>query len=263
MLHLARRSIDERLRPDRRDTCAVSKENLRFVLDGYERFNAGERAPGLWYWDPEAEDHAAREDPDAAVHRGIEAIARQLESWFTAYPDLKVEPIEAEASGDVVFLWVRFSGHGAASGAADGDGIGSRHHASRRQGYSDRRVLRPGRGAGGRGPARGETGRRPAMTSTVPLGDKQLTRIGLGTNRLTTRPRTASSSRRRSPRRTSTTSTAPTCTRQARASRRSAPPSPPSPTTSSSPPRAATTRAAGSKGFARSWRRASSVCGPR
>jgi ketosteroid isomerase-like protein len=95
----------------------VSQENVKFVLDRYERFNAGERAPDLGYWDPEGEYHAAREDPDSAVHRGIEALTRHFESWFAAYPDLKVEPVEAEASGEAVFLWVRFSGHGAASGA--------------------------------------------------------------------------------------------------------------------------------------------------
>ena len=37
-------------------------------------------------------------------------------SWQEAYPDLKVEILEAEGNGEQVFLWVRFSGHGAASG---------------------------------------------------------------------------------------------------------------------------------------------------
>ena len=37
--------------------------------------------------------------------------------WVDTYPDLTVEPLEARASGDAVFLWVRFSGHGAGSGA--------------------------------------------------------------------------------------------------------------------------------------------------
>jgi len=32
-----------------------------------------------------------------------------------AYPDLRIEILEAKDGGDQVFLWVRFIGHGAAS----------------------------------------------------------------------------------------------------------------------------------------------------
>jgi ketosteroid isomerase-like protein len=95
----------------------VSQTNVEIVLDGYARFNAGEQIPELWFWHPDAEYHAAREDPDSAVHRGIDAIRRQFASWLDAYPDLTVEPLEARGQDDKVFLWVRFAGHGAASGA--------------------------------------------------------------------------------------------------------------------------------------------------
>jgi pimeloyl-ACP methyl ester carboxylesterase len=37
------------------------------------------------------------------------------DAWIEAYPDLRVEPVEAKASGDKVFVWLRFSGHGAGS----------------------------------------------------------------------------------------------------------------------------------------------------
>jgi ketosteroid isomerase-like protein len=94
----------------------MSQEKVKFVLDGYARFNAGERVPELWFFTPDAEYHAAREDPDAAVHRGIDAVRRQYARWVDAYPDLTVEPLEAKGSGDKVFLWVRFSGHGEGSG---------------------------------------------------------------------------------------------------------------------------------------------------
>jgi ketosteroid isomerase-like protein len=95
----------------------MSQENLKFVLDGYARFNAGERKPELWFWNEDAEYHASREDPDAAVHRGIDAVRAQFARWTDAYPDLTVEPLEAKENGDKVFLWVRFSGHGEGSGA--------------------------------------------------------------------------------------------------------------------------------------------------
>jgi ketosteroid isomerase-like protein len=94
----------------------MSQANVDFLRDGYARFNAGERTAGLWFWHPDAEYHASREDPDAAVHRGIDAIRKQFASWVEAYPDLKIEILEAKDGGDQVFLWVRFSGHGAASG---------------------------------------------------------------------------------------------------------------------------------------------------
>jgi ketosteroid isomerase-like protein len=93
----------------------MSRENLEFVLDGYARFNAGERSAELWFYHEDAEYHAAREDPDSAVHRGIDAVRRQVASWVEAYPDLRVEPLEAREQGDMVFLWVRFIGHGAGS----------------------------------------------------------------------------------------------------------------------------------------------------
>jgi ketosteroid isomerase-like protein len=95
----------------------MSRQNVDFVLGGYARFNAGDRIPDLWFWHPDAEYQASRDDPDSANHRGIDAIRKQFASWIDAYPDLRVEPLEAESSEDRVFLWVRFMGHGATSGA--------------------------------------------------------------------------------------------------------------------------------------------------
>ena len=94
----------------------MSQENLDFVLEGYARFNAGERRPELWFWHPDAEYHVASEDPDSTVRRGIEAIRQQFASWLEAYPDLTVEVLHARANGNRVFAWVRFVGHGATSG---------------------------------------------------------------------------------------------------------------------------------------------------
>ena len=89
---------------------------MQIVVDAYARFNAGEQRPELWFWHEDAEYHAAREDPDSAVHRGIDAVRGQFASWLEAYPDLKVEVLDAQANGEMVLLWVRFVGHGAASG---------------------------------------------------------------------------------------------------------------------------------------------------
>jgi ketosteroid isomerase-like protein len=94
----------------------MSRENVEIVRDGYARYNAGERIPQLWFWHPDGEYHVAREDPDSAVHRGIDAIRQHFASWHEAYPDLRVDLLDARANGDQVFLWVRFVGHGATSG---------------------------------------------------------------------------------------------------------------------------------------------------
>jgi ketosteroid isomerase-like protein len=95
----------------------MSKANVKFVLDGYARFNAGEREAELWFFTPDAEYQVAREDPDSALHRAIDAVRAQFARWVEAYPDLTVEPLQAKGNGDKVFLWVRFSGHGEGSGA--------------------------------------------------------------------------------------------------------------------------------------------------
>ena len=67
----------------------MSQQDLEFVLDGYARFNAGEKRPELWFSHEDAEYHASREDPDSAVHRGIDVIRLQIGRWLDPYPDLK------------------------------------------------------------------------------------------------------------------------------------------------------------------------------
>ena len=97
----------------------MSEKNVEFVLEAYARFNArDERWATLVpeFYAADAEYHAAREDPDSAVHRGVAEITKQLERWVDAYPDLKLEPSDARANGNQVFVWVRFLGHGAGSG---------------------------------------------------------------------------------------------------------------------------------------------------
>jgi ketosteroid isomerase-like protein len=95
----------------------MSQENVDFVLGAYARFNARERTPELWFWHPDAEYREVRDGPDSGTHHGVEAIRKMFASWIDAYPDLRVEPLDAQAKQDQVFLWVRIAGHGAESGA--------------------------------------------------------------------------------------------------------------------------------------------------
>jgi ketosteroid isomerase-like protein len=103
----------------------VEQENVRTVMEGFARFNADEG--GLeWrlrtlpeslarFCQPDWEYHTDSRDPDTTIHRGIDAVTQHLANWIEAYPDLKTEPVEAKASADKVFVWLRFSGHGAES----------------------------------------------------------------------------------------------------------------------------------------------------
>ena len=95
---------------------AMSKDVVETVLDGYARYNRGDGEPSLDHWHEDAEYVSAPEDPDSAMHRGIDSIRRLFASWREAFPDLRVEVHEAKANGNHVFAWVRFVGRGAASG---------------------------------------------------------------------------------------------------------------------------------------------------
>ena len=86
------------------------------VRAAYAHFNREHEPPPMWL--PDGEFVNAREDPDHATYRGIDAIRKQHQGWFDAYPDLHVEPLEIRTKGDRVFVWAHFSGHGADSGAA-------------------------------------------------------------------------------------------------------------------------------------------------
>ena len=87
------------------------------VRSGYATFNDGSvRVPSLDYWHPDGVYVNSADDPDPGVHRGIDAVRAQFQRWVDAYPDLRVEPLEFQTNGERLFAWVRFSGHGAASG---------------------------------------------------------------------------------------------------------------------------------------------------
>ena len=93
----------------------MSEQNVEIVRRSYLRALAGEPAPVPGLFHPDAEYHSLSTDPDAAVHRGIDEIARHFRDWNEAYPDMRSEPIEFKGHGDRVFVWVRLVGHGAYS----------------------------------------------------------------------------------------------------------------------------------------------------
>jgi ketosteroid isomerase-like protein len=94
-----------------------------FLRRGYVDLNramgdpSGERLRS-WlteYWHEEGVYVNPPDAPEPGEHRGIEAIWRQIRRWVEPYPDLQIEPLEIQTSGDRAFVWVRFSGRGAGS----------------------------------------------------------------------------------------------------------------------------------------------------
>ena len=94
----------------------MSGRNIDLLARLQEAFNKGDIASALEAFDPEAEWQQAREDPDAETLHGTEAIRRLWESWRESYPDLRIEGDEIITAGERAFVWVRITGHGAASG---------------------------------------------------------------------------------------------------------------------------------------------------
>ena len=94
----------------------MSQDNEELVRFRYDWFNREREPPPTWH--PDGEFINSRDDPDHATYRGIDAIRKQHQGWVDSYPDLCVEPLEIRSNGDRVFVWVRFTGHGADSGAA-------------------------------------------------------------------------------------------------------------------------------------------------
>src|SRR5262245_20535433 len=94
----------------------MSEQNVDSVLASYEWGNRERKFARPW-WHDDGEYVNSREDPDHARHRGVEAIEELASSWLEAYPDLTIQPLEARANDDMVFVWVRFSGTPAGSAA--------------------------------------------------------------------------------------------------------------------------------------------------
>jgi ketosteroid isomerase-like protein len=97
------------------DNESVTQGNVEAVRRQHERFNeTGELAVEIY--DPDFEWQAAREDPDAAVHRGIEAVSAYFRQWTEMFPGIRIEALELVEAADHVFAWIRITGRGRDSG---------------------------------------------------------------------------------------------------------------------------------------------------
>jgi ketosteroid isomerase-like protein len=93
----------------------MSRENVEAVRRQHEHFSrTGEVLSEIYHAD--AEWMAARDDPDAAIHRGPQAIQRYFAQWLGMFEDTDFRAEELIDSGDKVFASIRFSGKGTTSG---------------------------------------------------------------------------------------------------------------------------------------------------
>jgi ketosteroid isomerase-like protein len=97
----------------------MSQENVEVVRRLTEALNA--RDLDRYYvefFDPEVEWRTSVEDPDAAIHRGLQAYKRYVEQWIESFDGLRADVEEyIDVDGDRVLTWSRFTGLGRTSGA--------------------------------------------------------------------------------------------------------------------------------------------------
>jgi ketosteroid isomerase-like protein len=94
----------------------MSQQNVEAVRRQHEHFTRyGEVLSEIYHLD--AEWMAAREDPDAATHRGLDAIRRYFVHWAEMFENRDLHAEQLLDAGDRVFAWIRFSGTGTTSGA--------------------------------------------------------------------------------------------------------------------------------------------------
>src|SRR5919109_2731738 len=93
----------------------MSQENVEAVRRQHQHFR---RTGGVLeeIYDPNAAWMAAREDPDAQTHRGLNAIRGYFSEWVAMFQDIELQTEELIEAEEKVFAWVRFSGVGEASG---------------------------------------------------------------------------------------------------------------------------------------------------
>ena len=95
----------------------MPQENVEILRRAYEAFNSGDLDLVSELHDPQIEWQTSREDPDAATHRGREAVRRYVEQWLESFEGLHAEVEEyIEAPDGRVFTWTRWNGRGRSSG---------------------------------------------------------------------------------------------------------------------------------------------------
>jgi ketosteroid isomerase-like protein len=97
----------------------MSQEHVEIVRRLTEALNARDLDRYfVEFFDPKVEWQTSAEDPDAAIHRGLQAYKRYVEQWIDGFDGLHADVEEyIDVGDDRVFTWSRFTGLGRTSGA--------------------------------------------------------------------------------------------------------------------------------------------------
>src|SRR6478735_628202 len=95
----------------------MSQENVEIIRRSVEVFGTGDLDRWLSeFVDPEVVWRTSVEDPDAAVHRGRDALSRYVDKWMESFDGLTAHAEEYLDAGDRVLVWTRWTGRGRGSG---------------------------------------------------------------------------------------------------------------------------------------------------
>src|ERR1700710_2455930 len=97
----------------------MSQEHVEIVRRLTEALNARDLDRYfVEFFDPKVEWQTSAEDPDAAIHRGLQAYKLYVEQWIESFDGLHGDVEEyIDVGDDRVFTWSRFTGRGRTSGA--------------------------------------------------------------------------------------------------------------------------------------------------
>jgi ketosteroid isomerase-like protein len=102
----------------------MSQQNVEVVKRAYEAWNRGDIATVLDSYDPDVEWWDRDDDPDATVHRGLDAVLARFGDVNDSWAELRLEPHEFIDAGDFVVVPLRMIGRGRGSGALlEGDEV--------------------------------------------------------------------------------------------------------------------------------------------
>src|SRR4051812_23176050 len=95
----------------------MSEENVATVRGLFDAFVGGDALGLVEPWSPEVVFHVREDEPDAAVHEGLEAVTALFLSWLETFPNLSLESSSFRDEGDWVVASFVLRGSGGASGA--------------------------------------------------------------------------------------------------------------------------------------------------